>query len=200
MAHTDRMARIRIELDDVSPGIWRRIEVPLALCLNGLHQAIQAAMLFEDYHLFQFDAGGQRYAIPDPDWDDVHSTIDARNVNVGTLIDRGVTTFKYTYDFGDDWRHTITIEAVVPADPAVDYPRFVDGAGRAPPEDVGGIPGFEEFLEAMTAPRHPERKRLIRWYGREFDPNDFDAPKITARLAKLARRRVRNRRAGGSTH
>ena len=199
MAHTDRVARLRIELADFNPRIWRRIEVPLALGLNGLHEAIQAAMLFEDYHLFQFDVGGQRYAIPDPDWDDVRSTIDARNVNLGTLIDRGVTTFKYTYDFGDDWRHAITIEAVVPADPAHDYPRFVDGAGRAPPEDVGGIPGFEEFLEAMTKPRHPGRKRLIRWYGREFDPDDIDAATITARLAKLARRHVRHKQVG-STH
>ena len=122
MTDADRIARLRVKLDDFNPRIWRRIEVPLAISLKGLHEAIQAAMLFEGYHLFQFDVGGRRYAIPDPDWDDLRSTIDARNVNVGTLIDQGATTFSYTYDFGDDWWHAITIEAVAPADPALDYP------------------------------------------------------------------------------
>ncbi len=70
------------------------------------------------------------------------------------------------------------------------YPRFVDGARRAPPEDAGGIPGFEEFVEAIAKPGHPERKRLIKWYGRVFDPEDIDLPTIKANFAKLARRRA----------
>jgi Plasmid pRiA4b ORF-3-like protein len=75
-------------------------------------------------------------------------------------------------------------------DRTADYPRFVDGARRAPPEDVGGIPGFEAFAEAMTRQRHPERKRLTTWYGRAFDPTDIDVPAINTRISKLARRRA----------
>src|SRR3546814_9702131 len=77
-------------------------------------------------------------------------TRDAANVRIGTLVERGVTSFIYTYDFGDNWRHRVEIEEVTSAIPATDYPRFVDGERRAPPEDVGGTPGFEDFLKAMA--------------------------------------------------
>ena len=204
MTDVDRFARIRIELDELAPVIWRRVEVPLSTSLKGLHEIIQAVMLFEDSHLFQFDVGDTRYSIPDPEWDSVRETLDARNIKLGALVDRGVEAFSYTYDFGDNWQHTVTIEAITAADPTLTYPRFIDGARRAPPEDVGGLPGFEEFLIAMAKPSHPERKRLIRWYGRPFDPDDIDTPGITARLARLVRRdpvgSAGNAKNRGSTH
>ena len=193
MNQTDRIARIRIQLDGSDPVVWRRVEVPLTTSLKGLHDIIQAVTLFEDYHLFQFDVGDKRYGIPDPEWDDVIKTLDAGKTRLGVLIDRGVSMFSYTYDFGDNWQHTIAIETVAAADPAIDYPRFIDGARRAPPEDVGGIPGFERFLEAMTKPRHRERKRLTEWYGGPFDPDDIEPSTIITRIAKLARRRARGR-------
>src|SRR5947209_630373 len=155
MILVDRIACIRIELKDIDPTIWRRAEVPLTTSLKGLHDVIQAVMPFENYHLFRFDVDDKRYGIPDREWDHVHETLDAKNIKLGALVERGVSTFSYTYDFGDDWRHSVTIESVTAADPTLDYPRFIDGSRRAPPEDVGGIPGFEEFLDAMTNPRHP---------------------------------------------
>lgn len=127
---------------------------PLTTSLKGLHEVIQAAMLFENYHLFQFDVGEKRYGIPDPEWEYRSATIDAKNIKLGALIERGINKLAYTYDFGDNWQHSVTIEGVASADPTLDYPRFVDGSHRAPPEDVGGVPGFQEFLEAMTKPHH----------------------------------------------
>src|SRR3546814_6060676 len=87
-------------------------------------------------------------------------TRDAANMRIVKLVERGITSFTYTYDFGDNWRHRIEIEEITPAIPGIDYPRFVDGERRTPPEAVGGTPGFEEFLEAMSKPRHPERQSL----------------------------------------
>ena len=190
MTFADRIARVRIELEGTVPTVWRRVEVPLTTSLRGLHDVIQAAMLFENYHLFQFDTGEKRYGMPDPEWEHRSATIDAKNVKLGALIERGINKFACTYDFGDNWQHSVTVEAVTLADPGLDYPRFVDGSRRAPPEDVGGVPGFEEFLETMTKPRHPDHKRLVTWYGRVFDPNDIDVSAINARMAKLARRRA----------
>jgi Plasmid pRiA4b ORF-3-like protein len=191
--YTDRIARLKITLNDIKPTVWRRVEVPLTMTLKALHELIQAVMLFEDYHLFRFDAGERgderHYGIPDPHNDWIKLT-DARTVKLGKLIDAGVKRLTYTYDFGDDWRHTITIGAVGVADHALAYPRFIDGARRAPPEDVGGWPGFKAFLDAMAKPRHPERKNLIQWYGRVFDPDDIGLSDINARIAKLARRRT----------
>ncbi len=196
---TDQIARIRITLEDMEPAIWRRVELPLSNSLKTLHLAIQAVMLFENYHMFRFDVGEASYGIPlDDDWMDP-PTRDAASIRLAKLVERGVTTFTYTYDFGDDWRHGIEIEAVIPADPATDYPRFVDGERRAPPEDVGGLPGFEEFLDAMAKPRHPSRKSMLQWYGRPFDPADISPKEIRARIAKLAKRRALGKAAHTNT-
>ena len=190
MTSNERIARLHIKLDHIEPVIWRRVEVPITTSLKGLHDVIQAVMLFKDYHLFEFNAGGKRYAVPDPEWDFGADTYAARNVRIGALVDRGITTFNYTYDFGDDWRHSITVEAVTDADPAVEYPRFLDGDRRAPPEDVGGLSGFEEFLNAMAKPRHKQHREVVDWYGGRFEPNDIGVDTINERIAKLARRRT----------
>jgi hypothetical protein len=189
---SDRIARLHIQLDHIEPAIWRRVEVPLTSTLKAVHDVIQAIMLFEDYHLFQFQIGDRRYGYPDPEWGD--ELRDARNLRLGAILARSETRFTYTYDFGDDWRHTIVIEEVVAADPMVDYPRFLDGARRAPPEDVGGLPGFEEFLRVMAAPADPEHDNIATWYRRPFDPADIDLDIINQRLGKLAKRRAVGRR------
>ena len=191
MSHAGRIARIRIHLDDWRPAIWRRVELPLTATLKGLHDVIQAAMPFDDYHLFEFRADGKRYAILDPEWGDMRDrTYSAKTLRLGTLVDRGVLELAYTYDFGDDWRHTVTLEAVADADPAVEYPRYIDGAGRAPPEDVGGIPGFGLFLDALADPKHEQHRELKRWHGRPFDPEQPAVDEILIRIEKLARRRT----------
>ena len=78
MTLVDRVARLRIELQDIDPVVWRRVDVPLTTSLRGLHEIIQAVMLFENYHLFQFDIGDKRYGTPDPEWDYESLTIDAK--------------------------------------------------------------------------------------------------------------------------
>jgi len=191
----EQIARIRITLDDTKPAVWRRVELPLTNSLKTLHLAIQAVMLFENYHLFQFDVGDTRYGIPfDDDWSN-SPTRDAGNIRLGKLVERGITAFTYAYDFGDNWRHTVVIEAVAPTDPDKEYPRFVDGERRAPPEDVGGTSGFEDFVEAMTEADHPEREAMLEWYGSVFDPADISPEEIGVRMSKLAKRRSNGRAA-----
>ncbi|MFS8045070.1 plasmid pRiA4b ORF-3 family protein [Rhizobium sp. BR 314] len=186
----DRIARLHIQLDDIEPSIWRRVDVPLTMSLKGLHDVIQAVMLFEDYHLFEFEAGGRCYDVSDPEDPYERKTFAARNIRITALIERGIATFKYTYDFGDNWQHTITVEAVEEGNPALEYPRFIDGERRAPPEDVGSTSGFEEFLKVMSKPRHPQHREFVRWYGGRFDPVDISVDIIQDRVAKLARRRM----------
>ena len=185
------VARLKITLDHSKPMIVRRIEVPLTSTLHTLHEAIQAVMLFENYHLFRFDVGPRGhetgYGIPDPDG--FMDVIDAMHATLGQLIESKTKKFTYTYDFGDDWRHTVTVEDVTSSDPKLAYPRFIDGARRAPPEDVGGEPGFEHFLTVMADPSHPEHADLKRWYGAHFDPTDISEAKIAAGLAKIAKRK-----------
>lgn len=191
MSATDRIVCLRIELDDWQPAIWRRVEVPATATLKALHDIIQAAMPFEDYHLFEFRVGGRRYAIPAPEWDSSRDKIySAKATKLGALIERGVAELAYTYDFGDNWQFTITIEAMADADPGAEYPRFIEGEGRAPPEDVGGVLGFDMFLEVMQDPQHEEHSSLLHWHGGPFDPTNIDRDEILKRIEKLARRRT----------
>ncbi|MFC4726088.1 plasmid pRiA4b ORF-3 family protein (plasmid) [Glycocaulis abyssi] len=194
MAKPARIARIRLELDDVRPRIWRRLELPLTSTLKGLHDAIQAAMPFEDRHLFEVRIGQDRYRLAaEADAAPDARIWSARAARLGAFIDRGVTRLAYAYDFGDDWQFSLTVETVFEADPGAAWPRYVDGAGRAPPEDVGGPPGFAVFLEAIGDPAPPEHRQMRDWHPAPFDPKTPDEAAIQARMSALAERRARGR-------
>lgn len=189
----DRIVRIRISLIDTAPEIWRRVDVPLEANLKMLHDIIQGAMGWRDYHLWEFEADDKRYGLPDPEWPD-DSLSAARTIKLKALIDRGVRQLLYTYDMGDNWEHLIAVEAVEDGQPGVKYPRYVDGARCAPPEDVGGTPGFENFIDAIADPRHPEHQEATSWhfdcYGNSFDPAGFDELAAKLRIGDIAKRRA----------
>lgn len=94
----------------------------------------------------------------------------------GMKIDEYLEKYKeivYTYDFGDDWQFIIKLEEIVD-DYYFGFPTLIDGAETAPPEDVGGIPGFYEFLKVYQDEKHPDHDEIKAWakeqYFREFDP------------------------------
>lgn len=184
----ETIARLHVSLDHMDPGIWRRVDVPVASSLKLLHETIQAAMGWENCHLWHFEAGGGRYGLSDSMWPE-DGLVDARKAKLGSLIDRGVRQLTYTYDMGDDWRHTITVEAVLSGGEGARYPLLVDGERRCPPEDVGGLPGFELFLEAMADTAHQEHRRLRKWHGGSFAADDMDERSRRRALAEVALRR-----------
>ena len=186
---SEPIAHIHIALNDIEPEIWRRVAVPLDLSLKGLHDIIQAVMGWQDYHLFEFTIGERVYGLTDPGWDYGRKIFKAKLAKLATFVAQGVDAFGYVYDMGDNWQHTVTVEAVEPGDAAQKYPLFIDGARRAPPEDVGGLPGYYEFIEAVSKPRHREHGRMLEWYGRPYDPNDIDLLAIRLRLGDIAKRR-----------
>ena len=148
------IARLRIILNDVDPQPMRQIEVPLKIRLDRLHEVIQAAMGWTDTHLYEFRAGGTGWGVPDPDgFGD--GPIPAKKTTLQKVIeDTGARTIQYVYDFGDDWDHSIRIERVGEAAPAVVYPRLLKASEACPPEDVGGAPGHEDFLKVLADPVH----------------------------------------------
>jgi hypothetical protein len=190
---TETIASLRITLSDTDPPIWRQVEVPVEANLKMIHDIVQAAMGWQDSHLWAFKADDRRYGLPDPQWpDDTMSA--AKNIKLSSLLDRGVAQFEYTYDMGDNWHHVIAIESVEQGQPDTKYPRYIDGARRAPPEDIGGTPGFENFLDAIADPKHPDHSELTAWYdeccGGIFNPETIDELIIKRRVASIAIRRA----------
>lgn len=190
---SEAIVRLKITLADTEPPIWRRIEVPAGMTLKELHAVIQAAMGWDDAHLYQFHVGRETIAGPGMGGGGfgLQRAIGAGRVRLDDLAARGVKHFAYLYDMGDSWEHRLQIEKLLPADPAASYPRLIDGAGHCPPEDVGGIPGFYEFLDAIADPDHPDHEDRLDWYRGAFDPNDLDTKRLHKHLARIAARRKR---------
>jgi hypothetical protein len=190
---SDAIVRLKITLADTEPPIWRRIEVPAGMTLKELHAVIQAAMGWDDAHLYQFHVGRETIAGPGMGGGGfgLPRAIGAGSIRLDDLAARGVKRFAYVYDMGDSWEHKLQIEKLLATDPAARCPRLIDGAGRCPPEDVGGLPGFYEFLDAIADPNHPDHDDRTEWCGNAFDPHNMDAERIHKHLARLAARRKR---------
>ena len=177
--------QVKIALDEVRPPVWRRVLVK-DVSLAALHDVIQIGMGWEDYHLHVFEIGEERYGNLDQWGDDPwgeHDMADERKVKLSRLIDGGVKKFRYEYDMGDGWRHTIQVEKTLPAEAGVDYPRCVDGKRACPPEDCGGPWGYGDFLDALQNPRNPRHEELREWVGGDFDAEAFDPESVNAQLA-----------------
>ena len=187
------IARIRIELLCIEPTVWRRVDVPLSSTLMSLHHVIQVAVGWTDSHLFEFQVKDRLYGDPIEEDFFEWKVYKASSIRLKTLVDRGIRDFTYLYDFGDHWEHRIAIEELRDGKADVDYPAFVDGARRCPPEDVGSVTGFEEFLAAALDPSHEDHAEMTVWYEsrylKRFDPDDIDLPRIRIWLAEFARRR-----------
>jgi hypothetical protein len=177
--------QLKITIDGIKPPVWRRVLVPATVTLAQLHQIIQEAFGWWDYHLHEFTIDGVRYGTDDgEDWGDPPQ--DERRSRLGNLAAKG-GRIRYTYDFGDNWEHTITVDDVLPAEQGTTYPRCIAGKRSRPPEDVGGTWGYAEFLTAIADPDHPEHEQLIEWSGGDFDPEHCDLVDINASLTPIRR-------------
>jgi hypothetical protein len=176
-----RTCQVKVTLDGIEPPIWRRLVVSASTALDRFHQLLQAALGWTNSHLHVFEIENERIGIPyDLEYLYETYTRSGRIVHVGDLVDRGVQRFGYEYDFGDGWMHTIEIEAVQEHDNS-DIPRCTAGARACPPEDCGGIDGYQRLLEILFEPRHEEFEDTRRWAG-DFQPERFDLREIDARL------------------
>jgi hypothetical protein len=166
--------QLKITLLDTKPPIWRRVLVDGTSTLDHLHEVIQAAFGWWNYHLHEFEVGRNRYGIPDPDDDRGEPPRDERRTRLDAIASEG-SSFRYTYDFGDGWDHRVVIEKRLPRTPGTPIPACIDGRRACPPEDCGGTWGYRELLEILSDPTHPEHGERREWLGRPFEPETFDS-------------------------
>lgn len=83
------------------------------------------------------------------------------SVKIDTYLEK-IGQIKYTYDFGDNWQHLITLEAILDDYP-FGYPALLSGEADCPPEDVGGLDGYREFLRIYYDHKHPQHKKTLAW-------------------------------------
>ena len=141
----------------------------------------QRVMGWENYHLYSFSTGGREYGEPDPELD----LRSARSTRLNAVA--GVQSrLRYTYDFGDDWEHDVLVEKAVPPEAGAKYPICLAGKRACPPDDCGGVWGYEGLLEILRDPQHAEYEERLEWVGGSFDPEAFDLE-----MVNTARRRLR---------
>ncbi|MCC6228393.1 MAG: plasmid pRiA4b ORF-3 family protein [Phycisphaerales bacterium] len=208
------MMQLRAWLVDSEPEVWRRLVVDPRLTLEQLHSVLQHAFGWTNSHMHQFhEKDGTCYARPAPRGFDLgfgtdKPTIDERNVLLADVFDRPKKTIAYEYDFGDSWVHAVRFEKMVESQ-ALEYPgeTFVTkgkgvfsgkeraaiclaGARNGPPEDCGGLYGYQHILELKAEPPHPtagndaDSRELLEWIG-DWDPDRFDLAEVNQLLGRV---------------
>ncbi|HEY0721558.1 MAG TPA: plasmid pRiA4b ORF-3 family protein [Gammaproteobacteria bacterium] len=176
---TANIYQIKVTLKWSNPPIWRRLQLRGDTKLGQLHHILQITMGWWDEHLHAFEANGISYGEPDPD---IPSDLrNERNVRLDKIAQEG-DVIKYEYDFGDGWMHELKIEEVLDPEPGTHYPRCIAGARACPPEDCGGVPGYERMLAILANPKDEEYQDIREWLGEEFDPEAFDLAAVNEEL------------------
>jgi hypothetical protein len=172
----DVIVQIKIQLRGVTkPPVWRRVQLRADTRLDQLHEIIQAAFGWEDYHLHVFSFGGEEFGPCDAESGLDFS--DERRATLGALTGVG-GRFRYTYDFGDDWEHEIVVEDLLDPEPGTHYPVLVAAKGARPPEDCGGPWGYADLKEILADPGHEEHQERLEWLGLETAA-EFDPARVT---------------------
>lgn len=166
--------QVRVTLLGITPAIWRRFLLPGNIKLEQVHECIQGAFGWQNCHLHEFEIAGKRYGDPDGNGD--RALISERGTKSKLkFFDLQVgDKFLYIYDFGDDWRHELEIEAILPPDPKGFYPDCIAGARACPPEDCGGVSGYLRLVRQLT---------LVGSTLPSFDAERFDLKEARKGLA-----------------
>ena len=189
MSTSKTIYQLKVTLNDSKPPIWRRVLVEDTTTLSKLHTILQTVMGWTDSHLHQFIINEEFYGNPE---DDEFGDMETRNetrYHLNQFVERRGFKFIYEYDFGDSWEHTILVEAILPAEKDAYYPRCIEGKRACPPEDVGGVWGYEDFLKVIADPKDPEYDEMMEWIG-NFDPERFNLDHVNEGLRHPRRVRM----------
>lgn len=167
----DRIIRFQIMIEDIQPPIYRKLDVPNTFSFEQLHHLIQIAFDWTNSHMYEFFNGTETIGEED-------AKVDASKLMLKERFYEPKQSIDYVYDFGDNWEHQVKVEKIFDADSKKRYPTCISGQRAAPPEDVGGFGGYEEFLEAMEDDERPEHEHYLEWVGHYFDSEAFSRAEV----------------------
>ena len=144
--------QLKVTLNESKPPIWRRILVADTTTLGQLHSILQTVMGWTDSHLHMFNVNGQIYGDPEDDETGMMGTKKETCYRLDQFVRSEGFKFRYEYDFGDSWDHILLVEKILPAEKGKHYPLCIAGKRACPPEDVGGVWGYGDFLQAISDP------------------------------------------------
>jgi hypothetical protein len=177
--------QLKVTLRGSHPAIWRQFQVRSDITLAKLHNTLQIVMGWTNTHLHRFLIRGKQYGIPDEGDMVLRKMIDGRKHRLSDVVKGQAPRFTYEYDFGDGWQHELLVENSLSPEAGVWYPICLTGARACPPEDVGGMAGYESLLEALQNPHHPQHEEFLEWIGDGFDPEAFDVNEVNRKLRRL---------------
>jgi hypothetical protein len=183
--------QLKIILTGTNPIIWRRIHILANSSLRTLQYTIADVMEWKYMHLYIFLIGEDEYGDPDLD-SEFEGWLDDSKMTVGRIV-KNYQEFKFVYDFEDNWTHQVIFEDILDADINEQYPVCVSGENASPPEDCGGVHGFEEFKKSVPVVkwRQPENFWESMATSKDdsgFDPHFFDLIKINSMNMKRRRK------------
>jgi len=156
--------QLKISIDGAKPPVWRRVLVASTLTFATLHHIIQILFDWDDYHLHEFRGKHGIYKkreIIEKSLRDGETAKDESLYSLEQELKKEGDRLKYVYDFGDDWRHTILLEKILPHEEGKRYPRCVNGRGESFEEDSGGII-FASDPKNNTQRRPFDKERINR--------------------------------------
>jgi hypothetical protein len=164
---TRLLYQLKVTLLGAKPSIWRRIQVK-DCTLDRLHEHIQTTMGWTNSHLHHFEVNGQLYGDPRLMEENLHEMNykDSTITLLSEIVPKNKQRFRfrYEYDFGDSWEHEILFEGCPKPEKGQKYPVCMEGERACPPEDVGGVSGYAEFLKTIKYQDHKQRVEI--WNGR----------------------------------
>jgi hypothetical protein len=193
----DWLLRLKITLRGISkPPVWRRVLVPASMPLDQLHEVVARAMGWHGGHMHCFDDDIFEYGpVTDNSGLDMSLDLgldfeDETQTQVRDVLRSEGERLIYTYDFGDDWVHTIKLERLLPpASVLTAVPVCLAGNGACPPEDCGGSAGYTDLKYVLADPGHEDHESLLKWLGltdaSSFDAAAFSPDEATARLRRV---------------
>jgi len=155
--------------------LWIRDDMKL----HEVAVVLYSCMGWCGYHLSEIRVHNKSYG--DRSIDPPPKLLEWTRYTFGDIAKDGLTQFQFIYDFGDNWEMTVKVREEKKLDENAPYPVCVNGENAAPPEDVGGYPGFDHFIKVMKNKKHPEYKQLSDWWGDEsFDPSYFSIDEVNS--------------------